>query len=215
VLRELGVNIEMDVATAGRALDEIGFTFLFAPIYHPAMRNAAAVRKELRRKTIFNLLGPLLNPVTAKKRHLMGVYDPKLLDVMPQVLARQGIDRALVVHGSPGMDEVSPLGLTFVAEVTGNGIIKYEITPKELGLEVPGPADITEQPPAKSAEMAVRILAGEEGPRSEMVALNAAFGLYAFGAVKDLPTGLELARSTLRSGKAMDKLNVLRTASKG
>jgi anthranilate phosphoribosyltransferase len=128
---------------------------------------------------------------------------------------RQGIDRALVVHGSPGMDEVSPLGRTFVAEVASNGIIKYEITPKELGLEVPGPADITEQPPARSAELAVRILGGEEGPRSEMVALNAAFGLYAYGAAKDLPSGLDLARRTLRSGRAMDTLERLRAISKG
>lgn len=215
VLRELGINIEMGPEQAGRALDEIGFTFLFAPIYHPAMRNAATVRKELKRKTIFNILGPLLNPVAAKKRHLMGVYDPRLLDVIPTVLSRQGVDRALVVHGSPGMDEVSTLGRTFVAEVSGNGIIKYEITPKELGLEEPGPSDITEMPPARSAEVALRILDGEEGPRSDMVALNAAFGLFAYGAAKDLPDGLDLARRTLCSGRAMDKLERLRAISMG
>jgi anthranilate phosphoribosyltransferase len=202
VLRELGVRIDMAPELSGRILDEVGFTFLYAPIYHPSMRNAAAVRRELGRKTIFNILGPLLNPVRARKRHLIGVYDPRLLGVIPDVLMQMGVDRALVVHGSPGMDEVSPLGITSVAEVHQNGIIKYEITPKELGMEVPGPADIMELPPAKSADMARDILAGEEGPRAEMVALNAAFGLYAYGAVKDIPSGLELSRRTLRSGKA-------------
>ncbi|OPY32546.1 MAG: Anthranilate phosphoribosyltransferase [Methanomassiliicoccales archaeon PtaU1.Bin124] len=213
VLRELGVKIDMSPEVASYALDNIGFAFLFAPIYHPAMRNAAQVRRDLKRKTVFNILGPLLNPVQARKRHLIGVYDGRLVDIIPPVLQGIGVDRALVVHGSPGMDEVSPLGPTYVAEVLHNGIIKYEITPKDLGLEVPGPADVAEQPPGRSAEIARSILAGEEGPRSEMVALNAAFGLYAFGAAKDIPTGLDLARDVLRSGKAAEKLDHLREIS--
>lgn len=215
LMEALGVRVEMGPEQAGSILNDIGFTFLFAPSFNPAMKNASSVRRELGHRTIFNILGPLLNPVIAKRRHLIGVYDERLLDILPQVLMELGVERALVVYGHPGMDEVSTLGHTKVAEVLRNGIIKYEILAKVLGTGTPDAREIAELPPDEAAETAIRILGGEKGPRSDMVAVNAAFGMYVYGAVPDLKRGLHEARRLLESRKGLEQLERFRRSTQG
>jgi anthranilate phosphoribosyltransferase len=215
LLQALGVDIDLGPERAGRILDEIGMTFLYAPIYHPALRHVASVRKSMGRRSIFNLLGPLLNPVEGRKRQLIGVYDPRSLDVVPMVLRELGIDRAMVVHGHPGMDEVSTLGPTDVVEVRSDGIIKYQISPSDLGIETPLATELAEQAPEAAARLALGILRGESSGMSDIVALNAACGLFTFGAVGSIEAGLERAREALHRGMALRQLQRLIDMSHG
>ncbi len=135
VLESLGARISLAPEEASRALDRIGFAFLYAPAFHPAMRHAAPVRKEISTRTVFNMLGPLLNPVVAPRRQLIGVYSPKLLDILPPVLPEMGVQRALLVHGRPGMDEVSVIGSTEAVLVDGDRYERFLIDPREMGLD--------------------------------------------------------------------------------
>jgi anthranilate phosphoribosyltransferase len=203
----LGVRLSLSPEEAGRSLDELCFAFLFAPSYHPAMRHAAPVRKEISTRTVFNMLGPLLNPVDARRRQLIGVYSPRLLDLFPPVLSSMGVERALVVHGRPGMDEVSVLGPTAAVLVDGERTERFLIDPREIGLYHPVPSDVAELTPALSAEAAREILGGGTGARRDMVVLNAACGLLAFGAVKDLEMGVRRCEAAIDTGKALARMN--------
>ena len=187
-------------------LDEIGITFLFAPHYHPAMRNVAAVRKELRSKTLFNVIGPLLNPVEADKMQLMGVYDPRLLDIVPMMMNDLGIKRALVVHGFPGMDEVSTLGTTQAVLLDRGRTERFEIDPRSLGFDPPRPEVISELPPELAAKLARRVLSGSPGPRRDIVVLNSACALLACNRVNNIEEGIDMACMSIDSGKAMQRM---------
>jgi anthranilate phosphoribosyltransferase len=206
LLTALGANPIIGPELAERMLDEIGITFLFAPHYHPAMRNVAAVRRELRSKTVFNVIGPLLNPVQAEKMQLMGVYDPRLLNLVPGIMNDMGIKRALVVHGYPGMDEVSTLGTTQAVLLDNGRMEQFEIAPRSLGFDTPRPEVVTELPPDLSAKAARRILSGSPGPRRDMVVLNSACALFACNRVKNIEEGIDMACMSLDSGKAMQLL---------
>ncbi len=206
LLAALGANPIIGPERAGRMLDEIGMTFLFAPQYHPAMRHVAAVRKELRSKTVFNVIGPLLNPVEAERMQLMGVYDQRLLDVVPGIMNDLGITRALVVHGYPGMDEVSTLGTTQAVLLDRGRTERFEIVPRSLGIDPPRPEVISELTPDLAAKVARRVLSGSPGPRRDIVVLNSACALFACNRVKNIEEGIDMASVSIDSGRAMKVL---------
>ncbi len=210
VLAALGVRIEVDAATAARALDELGIAFLFAPLLHPAMREVMPVRRELGVRTIFNLLGPLTNPAGAR-RQVIGVYAAHLVPLVGAVLADLGTDHALVVHGADGMDEITTTGPTHVAEVREGEVRTYEVTPEELGLPRAGLADLAGGTPEENAARMERLLAGEPGPLADVAAANAGAALYVGGLAADLAEGVARARAVLASGAGAEKLAALRS----
>jgi len=209
LMTQLGVDIMMSPQTAGRLLDRHGITFLYAPNYHPALRHVAPVRKELRRRTLFNVLGPLLNPVRTERRQLLGVADPRLLEIIPSLLPRIGVERAALVHGHPGMDELSTLGPSVLVEVSCGQEHESTIDPSTYSIPVPSQDSVREVPPDHAAAMALDVLSGNPSPLSDMVAFNSAAALKVFGRAKDLGHGLELARESLSSGAALEKLQSL------
>lgn len=214
VLAALGVDLDIDAERAGRSLDEVGIAFLFAPRLHPAMREVMPVRRELGVRTIFNVLGPLTNPAGAR-RQLVGVYSDRLVDLIARVLAKLGSEHALVVHGADGLDEISTTGPTKVAEVREGEVAGYTLEPEELGLERVEPAMLEGGSPETNAETMRRLLAGGEGPLTDITLLNAGAAIWIGGGVDDLAAGLERARETWRSGAAARKLEQLVDFSRG
>ena len=210
LLERLGVNLAAPPAIVQRAIETIGVGFLFAPAFHPAMKHAAPVRRALGVRTVFNLLGPLTNPAGVEAQ-LLGVFDPTLVDVYPEVLRALGVKRALVVHGVDGLDELSTVGRTRVGELYADGRIKhYELAPEALGLRRAESADVKGLAPEESARVARRLLQGKEkGPRYEMLLLNAGAAVYVGGGAPSLEEGLARAEESLRSGAAYEKLRQL------
>jgi len=208
VLLALGVDIETTPERAGRALEEIGIAFLFAPNLHPAMREVVPVRRELAVRTIFNVLGPLTNPAGAR-RQVMGVYAPDLVPVLARVLAELGAEHALVVHGD-GLDEVTTTGATLVGEVRRGEVAVFEVTPSELGVEPATRADLAGGGPEDNAELMRRVLGGEPGPLADVTAVNAGAAIYAGGEAESLAEGVRKAREALTSGAGRRKLDQLR-----
>jgi len=214
VLEALGVKIQMSPEGMGRVLEEVGIVFMFAPLLHPAMRHVAPVRKELGIATVMNLLGPLANPAGAL-RQMMGVAEPGILWLIVEALRELGHKRALVVHGTPGMDELSPLGPSQVAELREDGaILEGMITPGQMGLRTYPAASLAGGSPEENAALILRVLEGkEEGGAQAAVLLNAAGALYVAGKGETLPQSLALARETLESGAGLRKLEELKEAS--
>jgi anthranilate phosphoribosyltransferase len=212
VLAALGVDVEIGPDGAGLALDRVGIAFLFAPLFHPAMREVMGVRRELAVRTVFNVLGPLTNPAGAR-RQLVGVYEASLVPRIARVLADLGCDHALVVHGSDGLDEITTTGPTTIGEARGgdaDGEVRvYEVTPEELGVPRATLADLAGGSPEDNARAMRRVLAGEPGPLADVTAVNAGAALYAAGRAADLPAGVTRAREILASGAAGDKLREL------
>jgi len=208
VLEALGVTIALGPDGVRRCVTEAGIGFLFAPAYHPAMRHAAAVRRELGIRTAFNVLGPLANP--ARVRHqALGVGDPSLAPVMAGVLGRLGHRRALVFSGPQGIDELGLSGNARCHEVTLDGVRVFDLDPSAHGLE---PAPLEALRGGDAADNAARILGilgGEPGPGRDVVVLNAAAALLAAERVGDIDTGMELARESIDSGSARERLDAL------
>jgi anthranilate phosphoribosyltransferase len=209
VLAALGVKVDVEPEVAGRALDEVGIAFLFAPRLHPAMREVMPVRRQLGVRTLFNLLGPLTNPAGAR-RQLMGVYDGSLVEVVAGVLADLGSVHALVVHGSDGLDEITTTGPTRVAEVRGAAVEVYDLEPEELGVPRARPEELAGGDPEHNAAQMRGVLGGEPGPLADVTALNAAAALYVAGVAASLADGLARARQALAAGAAAAKLEELR-----
>lgn len=216
VLRELGVQVEADVATVERCLDELGICFCFAPLLHGAMRAVAAVRQRLGMATIFNLLGPLANPAGAT-RQLMGVGRPETQQLLAEALARLGTERAFVVHGSDGLGELTITGPSRVWEVgTRVGPAReFTFSPEEFGLEPGSLAAVEVDSPAASAAVVRRVLAGERGPAREIVLLNAAAALLVADAEPTPPAAARRAAEALDSGAARELLARLAALSHG
>lgn len=213
VLEALGVPIDLPVSRMGEVLDEAGIVFMFAPTMHPAMRHVGPVRREMGVQTVMNLIGPLANPAMAG-RQVIGVADPARLELIAGALAELGTVHSLVVHGAPGMDEISPLGSTTVIELLGGAARRYEFHLEEVGLAPCVPADLGGGEPAQNAEIVERVLLGKGRPGAESaVVLNAGAALYVAGKAKDLAAGVMLAREALRSGAGWDALGRLRRAS--
>jgi anthranilate phosphoribosyltransferase len=205
VLEALGAVIDLPPSAVERCIETVGIGFMFAPRYHPAMKYATPVRRELGVRTVFNILGPLTNPANAGAQ-LMGVFDGALTEKLAHVLRQLGCVRAMVVHGLDGLDELSTIGKTKVSELRDGRVSTRVIEPQELGLEPAAPSDIAGGDSAENARVIVQILRGERGPRRDIVLLNAAAAIYVSGLVDDLEEGLELARKSIDSGLAYRKL---------
>jgi anthranilate phosphoribosyltransferase len=201
VLEACGAALSLGPKEASRALDASGFTFLFAPVFHPAMANVAPVRKALGVRTLFNLLGPLANPALAQ-RQLLGVYDPAMTRVMAEALLELGTESALVIH-CEGLDEIGLHGVTRGHFVNEGEINPFTLDPADLGLPRAPLDALAGGDAAKNAEILRAILEGEErGPRADVVALNAAAALGIMGLTRDLAEGLDVAREVLGNGGA-------------
>ncbi|MDH3224576.1 MAG: anthranilate phosphoribosyltransferase [Gemmatimonadota bacterium] len=209
VLEALDVTIDLTPEQMSRVLEEVGIVFMLAPLLHPAMRHVGPVRQALGVTTIMNLLGPLTNPARAR-RQVVGVADAQLLPLVAEGLAQLGHDAALVVHGQPGMDEVSPCGPTRIAEVANGSVRTYEVTPESLGVDpVPSQA-LSGGGPAKNAEIIRSVLEGSEGgPRRTAVIVNAAAAFYVAGRASSLRDGVRAAEHAIDSGAALDRLHHL------
>lgn len=210
VLQELGVRIDGPPEEMERALEEAGICFLFAQAFHPSMRHVAPVRRELGFRTIFNMLGPLANPAGAGHQ-LIGVFGRPQVTLLAEVLRRLGSERAMVVHGSDGLDEITTCGPTFVAEVTRGTVREYEITPQEFGITPCAPESLKGGDAAANARIISDLLGGREGPCADIVALNAGAAIYIAEAAASLGEGVERAREVLASGAALARLEALRT----
>jgi anthranilate phosphoribosyltransferase len=209
VLEALGFTLEQEPARIEQSIDELGFGFLFAPAHHPAMRHAATVRKELATRTVFNVLGPLTNPAGARAQ-VVGVYSEQLVRTIAEVLAHLGARRAFVVHGAGGIDELSPVGVNLVAEVVDGAVRERTLDPEaELGLPRCDVADLRGGAPEENAAAVREVFAGADGGRRNAILLNAAGAIAAAGHAQDLREGLELARETVDSGAAAERLEQL------
>jgi anthranilate phosphoribosyltransferase len=208
VLEALGFNLELPPETIARSIDELGFGFLFAPTHHPAMRHAAPVRRDLATRTVFNVLGPLTNPAGARAQ-VVGVYAPELVPTIAEVLARLGAERAFVVHGAAGVDELSPAGPNLVCEVANGQVRRREIDPLDLGIDRCAPEELGGGDPADNAETIRRIFSGGKGGKRDAVLLNAAGAIAAGGLARDLGEGVGLAREAIDSGAAGERLEAL------
>lgn len=208
VLEALGVKIELGPEAVKQCIDEVGIGFMYAPTFHPAMKYAAPVRRELGIRTVFNILGPLTNPAVAR-RQLLGVADPSLGEKMARVLQLMGSEHSLVVHGHDGLDELTLGDETSVWELRDGGITSYTVNPGDLGLpRVPLQA-LQGGTPQENAFLLRRILAAEKGPHRYIVLLNSAAVLVVGGKAKDLKEGLDLAREVIDGSDALLKLEAL------
>jgi anthranilate phosphoribosyltransferase len=207
VLEALGVRIDLGPEQVARCIREAGFGFMFAPAHHQATRFVVPVRKELAVRTIFNFLGPLTNPAGAT-RQLIGVSDPRYLDVMAGALARLGAQRALVVSSRDGLDEMSTSASTQVVEVTGDGQLDhYEVSVADVGLSPASPDAMRAGRPEDNAAITRQIFAGEPGPERDLALLNAGAAIYAGGKADTLADGVKLAAEAIDSGAATKTLD--------
>jgi anthranilate phosphoribosyltransferase len=206
VLEALGVNINTDPSMIEKSIEKVGIGFMYAPMHHSAMKHVMPVRKTLGFRTIFNLIGPLTNPANAKAQ-VMGVYDPDLTERIAEVFRVLGLTRAMVVHGEPGLDELSTAGRTKVSMLKDKKINNYYITPEDYGIERCDLLDLFGGSPQDNAGILRNILSGREcGPKREIALLNAAAGIVVGGKAEDLSGGLKVARKVLDDGSAYKKL---------
>jgi anthranilate phosphoribosyltransferase len=210
VMEALGVNITLPAAKLAACLEQVGIAFLFAPAMHSAMKHVQAVRRELHLRTVFNLLGPLTNPARATCQ-VVGVYSADLVEKLAEALSMLGLHRALVVHGSDGLDEITITGPTRVGELRDGQVHTYEITPKEFGLQRATLDDISGGDAARNAALIREVLSGKKSACRDVVLLNAAAALVAAGRADHLRDALPLAVDAIDSGAALAKLKALVT----
>ncbi len=214
VLEALGVRLDLTAEQVQRCLEEVGIGFMFAPAFHPAMKYAAAPRREIGIRTVFNILGPLTNPADAKAQ-VLGVADGSLLEKMALVLKSLGCHHALVVHGEDGLDEITLTGKTRVCELKDSHIKSYAITPDDFGLPTASLDSLRGGTAGENATLLRNILAGARGHQRDVVLMNAAAAMVAGDKASSFRQGLELAREALDSGKALAKLDQLIKFSQG
>lgn len=212
VLASLGVNIEIAPEHVGRCIDEVGIGFLFAPMLQGAMKYAIGPRREIGIRTIFNALGPLTNPAGAQAQ-VLGVYAPELTEIHANVLNNLGCRNAFVVHGNDGLDEITTTTTTQVSELANGTVKTYTLEPTELGIPRADAVSLVGGAPEVNAEITQNILNGETGARRDIVVLNAAAAIVAGGKAENLEAGLELARNSIDTGKALEKLEGLKAKS--
>lgn len=208
----LGVRTQAEPAVVERCLDAAGIAFLFAPSFHPSMRHAAPTRKELGIRTAFNLLGPLTNPVMPL-RQIVGVPGPDLTELLARALQLLGSERAWVVHGADGIDEISTTGYTKVSECRDGSVQTFYVHPAEFRLSKASPDALKGGGPAANAEIVQAVLAGARGPHRDVVLLNAAAALFVAGQATSIPEGLERAAAAIDSGSAAHTLDTLAAVS--
>ncbi len=208
VLEALGVNVEVPVKVTEKCISRINIGFMYAPLFHGAMKYAAPVRRELGIRTIFNILGPLSNPAAASCQ-VLGVYDEKLTVPIAKVLKKLGIRRAYVVHGKDGLDEVTITDRTLVAELAAGRIMTYTVSPADFGVKKAPARSIKGGSVRKNARIVREILRGSKGPRRDIVLVNSSLALMAAGKAKSFKEGMKLASRSIDSGKALEKLKDL------
>ena len=209
VLEEAGVDVEAEPDAVERAIEDEGIGFMLAPVFHPAMKAVIGPRKELGMRTVFNVLGPLTNPAGADAQ-VVGVYDPDLVPVLARSLARMPVERALVVHGS-GMDEIALHDATTVAEVDGEDVSEYTLTPADVGLDAAPVSAVAGGTPEENAADLRGIVSGDvTGPKRDLILLNAGAAVYVAGLAATIEAGVEAAEDAIDSGAAAAKLDGLR-----
>lgn len=208
VMEALGINIYLSPARVAACLDKVGIAFLFAPSMHSAMKYVQPARRELKLRTVFNLLGPLTNPANASAQ-VVGVYSAELVEKVAKALSMLGLKRALVVHGSDGLDEITVTGSTRIAEVRNGTVRSYEVAPEQFGLLTSPMESLMGGDAAANAAIIKSILGGEKSPKRDVVLLNAAAALVAAGRADAIGDALPLAANSIDSGKAKEKLEAL------
>lgn len=208
VLEALGVNLDAGPEVVEKCLHQVGIAFLYAPLFHSAMKYAIQPRKEIGIRTIFNLLGPLSNPANAASQ-VVGIYDAKLTKTIAEVLKRLGLSRAFVVSGLDKLDEITITGKTKVTELNNKKIRTYYVTPEKFGLKRAKIEDIKGGDAKENAKLLLSVLNGERGPRRDIVLMNASAALVAGNRAKNLADGVKAAADSIDSGIALDKLNQL------
>jgi len=214
LLEGFGVNINAQPEIVKKCIEKVGIGFMFAPVFHPAMKHALGPRKELGIRTVFNILGPLTNPAEAKAQ-IVGIYSPDLTEKIAQTLKLLGIKRALTFHGMPGLDEFSNIGRTFVSELENGGVRNYVVQVEDFGLTKATIGDIKGGTVEKNIQISLSILNGEKSPKMDIVLMNAAAGLYVASKVDALKDGVELARDVINTGKPHEVLRNLVETSGG
>jgi len=208
VVEALGINIQLSPERSAQCLRDIGICFLYAPNLHPAMKQVQTVRRELRMRTMFNLLGPLTNPARASGQ-VVGVYSLDLVEKLAEALSMLGLHRALVVHGVDGLDEITITGTTRVAEAREGSVRSYEVEPEEFGMARATLEDISGGDATENAAIIRAVLDGEKSPRRDVVLLNAAAALVAAGRADRIADAIMLAADSIDSGAAAEKLEAL------
>jgi len=208
VLEALGVNIELGAGQVARCLEEVGMGFMFAPVFHPAMKYAATPRREIGIRTVFNILGPLTNPAGAKHQ-VLGVADGSLVEKLAAVLGSLGATHALVVHGEDGLDEITITGQSRICEIKSGNLNSYAISPGDFGLDEADPDSLKGGTAEQNAAILRRILEGAPGPQRDVVIMNSAAVLLAGDRVATLKQGVALAGETVDNGRALAKLEQL------
>ncbi len=205
VLEALGVVIDLPPAEVERCIESVGIGFMFAPRYHPAMKYATPVRRQIGIRTVFNILGPLTNPAGATAQ-LMGVFDGALTEKLAWVLHRLGCARAMVVHGLDGLDELSTIGKTQISELRDGEVSTHVLRPEDVGLSTASPSQLAGGDARENARLILKVFRGERGPKRDIVVLNAAAAICVGGRAQDLREGLEIAQESIDSGAAYQKL---------
>jgi anthranilate phosphoribosyltransferase len=208
VLEVLGVRIDLPLEHAGRSIRELGIGFLFAPAAHAATRHVIPARKQIAKRTVFNLLGPLTNPAGAQ-RQVLGVFSADVMDLVAATLAELGVERAMVVHGAGGLDEISPAGETQIAEVRAGTIRRYIVEPKDFGVERAPLHAIRGGTPEENAKLIRELLDGQRGAPHDAVVMNAAAALVVTDNAEDFRSATETAAEAIASGAAKEKLQQL------
>lgn len=208
VLEKLGVNLGISPEAVGNCVDQIGVGFLFAPALHGAMKHAIGPRREIGIRTIFNILGPLTNPAGAD-RQVLGVFKEELVEPLAKVLLSLGCRRGFVVHGSDGMDEITLTGPTLVAAISGDAVEIQTIEPQQFGFKCCKLEELQGGDAAQNAAIVKAVLAGEKGPKRDIVVLNGAYALVAAGLATEVDEGIEMLQAALDSGKAQQTLDDL------
>lgn len=205
----IGINIALSPLAVERCIEEIGFGFMFAPTFHPAMRFAGPVRRQLAVRNIFNILGPLSNPAAANAQ-VLGVYDRQIMPFIAKTLQNLGESHSMVVHGSDGSDEITNTGLTYIIEVFPDHMDEYTISPEQFGLPVCTMADLQGGSPADNVRIGLEVLQGKEGPHRDIVVLNAGATIFVGQKASSLAEGVIMAQAAIDSGRAYAKLEEIR-----
>jgi len=212
VLEALGVRIDLEPRKVEKCLKQTGFGFMFAPLFHPAMKFAIGPRKEMGIRTVFNILGPLTNPAGAE-RQVLGVFSDKLTEPMARVLRNLGVKHAFVVHGEDGLDEITNTDRTRVTELKDGSIDTYFLSPEDFGFKKADKGDLKGGNATENAAIVIEILKGEKGPKRDIVLMNAAAALIAGDRAKDFKEAVSLAAEAVDSGTALKKLEEVKKAS--
>lgn len=206
VLEALGIKIDLAAVQSGKMLDEINMCFMFSQSYHPAMKHAAPVRKQIAVRTIFNVLGPLANPANATMQ-MLGVYDTALVDPLAEVLKNLGMEKAMVFGGNDGLDEITLTTTTEVAEIRDGMIRHFMFDPKDYGFDYCQKEELTGDTPEVNAQITIDILSGKKGPKRDTVLCNAGLAIYMAKEEETIAEAIQLAEKLIDNGAALEKLN--------